>query len=74
VTDSSTYEAVVIGSGFGGAVSACRLSQHWPGKVLVLERGKRYGLGDFPRGPRAFSKNFWNTDSEARARACGRAR
>ena len=37
-------EAVVIGSGFGGAVLACRLSKKWPGKVMVLERGKRVTL------------------------------
>ena len=42
------YDAVVIGTGFGGAVAACRLAQ--AGKTIcVLERGRRYGLGDFPR-------------------------
>jgi cholesterol oxidase len=52
-------EAVVIGSGFGGAINACRLAKKWPGKVVVLERGRRYGLGEFPRSPGDFSKNFW---------------
>ena len=42
------FDAVVIGTGFGGAVAACRLAQ--AGKTLcVLERGRRYPLGDFPR-------------------------
>jgi choline dehydrogenase-like flavoprotein len=42
------FDAVVIGTGFGGAVSACRLAQ--AGKdVCILERGRRYGRGDFPR-------------------------
>lgn len=42
------FDAVVIGSGFGGAVTACRLAQ--AGKnVCILERGRRYGRGDFPR-------------------------
>ena len=70
---TDTYEAVVIGTGFGGAVSACRLSKKWPGQVLVLERGKRYGLGEFPRGPHAFARNFWNTEHEGRSRARPRA-
>ena len=52
-------EAVVIGTGFGGAINACRLSRKWPGKVVVLERGKRYGLGEFPRSPSDFARNFW---------------
>jgi cholesterol oxidase len=53
------YEAVVIGTGFGGAINACRLARKWPGKVVVLERGKRYGLGEFPRAPGDFTSNFW---------------
>ena len=35
------YEAIVIGSGFGGSINTCRLSKKWPGQVLLLERGKR---------------------------------
>jgi cholesterol oxidase len=61
------YEAVVIGSGFGGAINACRLSKKWPGKVLVLERGKRYPKGSFPRSPHDMARNFWNVQSEERA-------
>ena len=61
-------EAVIIGSGFGGAINACRLATKWPGKVVVLERGRRYGLGEFPRSPEDFSKNFWSlTYPHARA-------
>ncbi len=62
------HEAIVIGTGFGGAVNACRLSQKWPGGVLVLERGKRYELGTFPRTPHAMARNFWNPAFEKRAR------
>jgi len=61
-------EAVVVGTGFGGAIAACRLSKRWPGKVLVLERGKRYPMGSFPRSPRDFSRNFWNLCDEKRER------
>ncbi len=56
---SDKCEAVVIGTGFGGAINACRLARKWPGKVVVLERGKRYGLGEFPRAPADFARNFW---------------
>ena len=44
------YDAVVIGSGFGGAVVACRLAERGR-SVLVLERGRRWGRADFPRPP-----------------------
>jgi cholesterol oxidase len=42
------YSAVVIGSGFGGAVATCRLAQAGI-DVAVLERGKRYPKQSFPR-------------------------
>ncbi|MBM9500872.1 GMC family oxidoreductase N-terminal domain-containing protein [Leptospira sp. 201903071] len=58
------YEAVVIGTGFGGAVNGCRLSKKWPGQVLILERGKRYPKGSFPRSPHDMAKNFWNVPEE----------
>ena len=58
------YEAIVIGSGFGGGINACRLGKKWPGEVLVLERGKRYPMGSFPRKPHDFARNFWNVASE----------
>jgi cholesterol oxidase len=71
---SDSYEAVIVGTGFGGAVTACRLSKKWPGGVLVLERGKRYPLGGYPRTPHAMANNFWNTGFEARARPSAVAR
>ena len=42
------YEAVVVGTGFGGAVAACRLAQAGV-DVAVLERGRRFPPGSFPR-------------------------
>lgn len=62
------YEAIVIGSGFGGSINTCRLSKKWPGKVMLLERGKRYPLGAFPRSPHDMANNFWNLPPEKRSR------
>ncbi|MFW6050122.1 MAG: FAD-dependent oxidoreductase, partial [Myxococcota bacterium] len=38
------YDAVIVGSGFGGAVSAARLAERGF-RVLVLERGPWWGPG-----------------------------
>jgi cholesterol oxidase len=53
------YDVVVIGSGFGGAINACRLSQAGR-SVCVLERGKRWGRKDFPRTTGQVAHAFWN--------------
>jgi cholesterol oxidase len=45
VTD---FDAIIIGSGFGGAITACRLAEAGY-KVLVLERGRRWTVDMFPR-------------------------
>jgi cholesterol oxidase len=42
------FDIIVIGSGFGGSVMTCRLAEKGY-KVCLLERGKRYGFGEFPR-------------------------
>ena len=70
---SERVEAVVIGTGFGGSINACRLSKRWPGKVVVFERGKRYAKGSFPRVPHDLARNFWNipTEKHIRPRSLG---
>lgn len=41
------FDVIVIGSGFGGAVSACRLAEQGR-RVLVLERGRRWAPHEYP--------------------------
>ena len=53
------YDVVVIGSGFGGAINACRLAQAGR-SVCILERGKRWGKKDFPRTTGQVARAFWN--------------
>jgi cholesterol oxidase len=47
---SDRYDVVVIGTGFGGAVSACRLARAGA-RVLILERGRRWTRATYPRKP-----------------------
>lgn len=42
------FDVIVIGTGFGGAISACRLAQAGA-KVLILERGRRWNPETYPR-------------------------
>jgi len=53
------FDAVVVGSGFGGAVTACRLAEAGR-RVVVLERGKAYPPGSFPRSPLGLKNNLWD--------------
>ena len=43
----AVYDAVVIGTGYGGGVAACRLARAGL-EVAVLERGREFEPGDFP--------------------------
>jgi cholesterol oxidase len=51
---------VVIGSGFGGSVFACRLAESGLATVHVLERGRRYERHQFPRRPDQLRDAFWD--------------
>ncbi|MDQ4131675.1 MAG: GMC family oxidoreductase, partial [Actinomycetota bacterium] len=53
------FDTIVVGSGFGGSVSAYRLAEGGQ-RVCVLERGKAYPPESFPRRPREMAQNFWD--------------
>ena len=52
------YDYVIIGSGFGGSVSALRLSEKGY-KVLVIEKGKWFRGEDFPKTNWNLKKWLW---------------
>lgn len=52
------YDYIIIGSGFGGSVSAFRLSEKGY-KVLVIEKGKWYNAEDFPKTNWDMKKWLW---------------
>jgi cholesterol oxidase len=53
------YDAVVVGSGFGGGITACRLAQAgW--RVCVLERGRRFAREDFISEPVQAPALLWH--------------
>ena len=54
-----SLDAIVVGSGFGGSISALRLAEAGK-RVLVLERGRRWSPADFPRNPKDIGRVFWH--------------
>ncbi len=52
------YDVIIIGSGFGGSVSAMRLAEKGY-RVCVLEAGKRWNSEDFPRTNWNAFKSLW---------------
>ena len=52
------FDYIVIGSGFGGSVSAMRLAEKGY-SVLVIEKGKRWKASDFPKTNWNVSQYLW---------------
>ena len=51
------FDAIVVGSGYGGSVAALRLGQAGY-RTLLLERGSEYLAGDFPNDFSLIPKHF----------------
>jgi len=56
--NQSHWDVIIIGSGFGGSVSALRFAEKGY-KVLVVEKGKRFNAQDFPKTNWNLRKYFW---------------
>ena len=55
------YDVVVVGSGYGGAIAASRMARAGR-SVCVLERGREFMAGEFPRTPFQGTENIqYNT-------------
>ncbi|HEX3232869.1 MAG TPA: FAD-dependent oxidoreductase [Gemmatimonadales bacterium] len=45
---ANQFDVIIIGSGFGGAVTACRLAERGFKRILVLERGREWNPDNYP--------------------------
>ncbi len=52
------YDVIVVGSGFGGSVTALRLTEKGY-RVGVLEAGRRWDAGDYPKTNWNVRKSIW---------------
>jgi cholesterol oxidase len=58
-TERYDFDWLVIGSGFGGSVSALRLAEKGH-SVGVLECGRRFADDEFPKNTADLKRYFWN--------------
>ena len=56
---ANSYDVVVVGSGFGGAVVAARLAEAGR-SVCLLERGRRWAPSDYPRSFSQTERGVWD--------------
>ena len=52
------FDFIIVGSGFGGSVSALRLAEKGY-RVAVIERGKRFGIDDYARTNWNLRRYLW---------------
>jgi cholesterol oxidase len=57
------YEAIVVGSGYGGGIAACRLARAGQ-RVAVIERGREFAIGEFPDRLSELAQNFQMTTAD----------
>ena len=55
---SFDYDVIIVGSGFGGSVSALRLAQQGL-KVLILEQGKKLSADDLDKASKDANALTW---------------
>lgn len=58
MNQTTVYDYIIIGSGFGGSVAAMRLAEKGY-TVLVVEKGKKYETTDFPKSDWNIRKYLW---------------
>lgn len=58
IKSTEEYDFIIIGSGFGGSVSALRLSEKGY-KILVIEKGRHYKPENFPETNWNLKKWLW---------------
>lgn len=58
MTQGPDFDWIIVGSGFGGSVSALRLAEKGY-RVLVLEKGRRWSPHDFPRTNLELRRWLW---------------
>lgn len=52
------FDQIIVGSGFGGAVSALRMTEKG-NRVLILEKGKRWADEDYPESNQKAKDYIW---------------
>jgi cholesterol oxidase len=55
------FDVIIIGSGFGGAITAARLAENGY-KVLILERGRRWNKTNYPSVKEKLEDWIWDNE------------
>jgi cholesterol oxidase len=61
----AAYDVIVVGSGFGGGIAACRLAEGGK-RVCLLERGRRFSREDFIDEPDEAPSMIWHESANPR--------